>query len=47
MDFGVRGLALFRSRIRRGIRYCVNHRGRILSPTCDCMQRKPRTGTCK
>jgi hypothetical protein len=45
MDFGVRGLALFRSRIRRGIHYCVNHRGRILSPTHDCMQRKPRTGT--
>jgi hypothetical protein len=45
MDFGIRGLTFFRSRIRRGIRYCVNHRGHILIPTRDCMQREMRTGT--
>ena len=44
MDLGVHRLALFRSRIRPGICYCVNHKGCILSPTCDCMQRKPCTG---
>jgi hypothetical protein len=44
IDIGVHGMALFRSRIRRGICACVNHRLRILSPTHYCGKRKSHTG---